>query len=127
MKHNPRGSFQRFATDMKKKIKKHEFEEAINNLDLSFDAKKSFASHLRLRNESFIFSYLIYAIGILFFFGYFGLLTKLQGEEFGIRMIIPFWMGILFISYARSRMNTIKLQRATVELIMGKTKSEPVK
>lgn len=110
---------------MKKKINKHEFEEAINNLDLSFEAKKTFSSQLRLRNESMVFSYIIYAMGILSLFGYFGALAHFHDQEFGVERIIPFWVGIIFISYARSRMNTIKLQRATVELIMKNKESEP--
>ncbi|MCF7848698.1 MAG: hypothetical protein K9M45_07610 [Kiritimatiellales bacterium] len=103
---------------MKKKTNKYELEEAINNLDVSFESKKAFAFQLRLRNESMGFSYVVQAIGIIFLIGYFGSMSQLHYREFGIHMIIPFWMGIFFIIYARSRINTIKLQRATVELIL---------
>ena len=103
---------------MKKKINKREFEEAVNDLDLSLDAKKTFLSQLRLRHESFIFGYIFYALGVLSILGYFRLMYVMREQEFGADIFVLFWVGVFFIAFARFRMNTIKLHRATVELIM---------
>lgn len=113
-----------FATNMKKKIDKRELEEAINNLDLSLEAKKSFASQLRLRNESFICSYIVYAMGILYIVLGFGTDIHRARDKMISDHTLLFCMGIFLIVFAQNRIKTMKLHRATVELIMKNKGSE---
>jgi hypothetical protein len=116
-----------FATlKMNKKIPKAELEEALNYLEISEESKKIFSVSLKSRNEPLIFGRLSQAIGTLSILGYFMTMFQ-QYDDFPIRlMMIQLYGGVLFLAYGGSRIRSIKLQRASVELIMKNKNSEPI-
>jgi len=110
---------------MNKKIPKAELEEALNSLEISDESKKTFASSLKSRNESLLFGQAAQVLGILMILGYFISVFTYEKSEEGTNVfliLIQFIIGVFFLSYGRSRIQSIKLQRASVELIMKNKK-----
>ncbi|MCF7848116.1 MAG: hypothetical protein K9M45_04635 [Kiritimatiellales bacterium] len=111
---------------MNKKIPKAELEEALNSLEISEESKKAFASSLKSRNESLLLSRIAQILGSLMILSYFTSAShyqELKEQETHVFIIlIPLYVGIFFLMHGTSRIQSIKLQRATVELIMKNKK-----